>query len=104
MTSTTPAESFAIEPFRGRVVVQIDDFKYSGKVIIPDRYKKSPTTGVVKWIGEGITQCKPGETVIFGLYSGTALKFKGTPYYRVLTEDEILGKKRGEAELEDETA
>jgi co-chaperonin GroES (HSP10) len=104
VSSENPAEDFSIDPFRGRIIVQIDKFKYTGRIVIPDNAKRSPTTGVVKWVGEGVTQCEPGQTVIFGLYSGTALKFKGQPYYRVLTEDEIFGKKRGEAELEDETA
>lgn len=84
---------------RGRILVKIDNFKYTGRLIVPDTAQRKPTAGVVYAIGEGVTQVELGDNVVFGLYSGTVLKFQNTPYYRVLTEDEILCKKNLDFEV-----
>lgn len=95
--------SLVLKPLRGRILVKIDEFRYSGRIVVPDKAKRLPTTGVVIDCGEGVSQVEVGQTVVYGLYSGTALKFKGEPTYRVLTEDEILCIKEGEAELDHDT-
>ena len=88
-----------LDMMRGRVLVKIDEFHYSGRIHIPDTAKRKPTAGVVYAIGEGVTQVQIGDEAIFGLYSGTVLKFQNTPYYRVLTEDEILCKKNAKFDV-----
>jgi chaperonin GroES len=90
-----------LKPLRGRIIVHIDRFEYKGTIVIPETAKRKPTVGKVIAIGEGVTQVKIGDSVVYGLYSGTALKFKDVPYARVLTEDEIYCTKEGTAELED---
>lgn len=93
-------EALKLKPYPNRIIVRIDGFSYKGKIIIPDKSKRPPTTGKVLAVGENITRTKIGQTVVYGMYSGTALKFKDVPVLRVLTEDEILCEKEGSAEIE----
>lgn len=85
----------------GRIIVQEDDFIYSGKLYIPEEARRRPTTGRVVDIGPDITTCVVGERVVYGLYSGTLIQFKGQPAFRVMTESEILASlTKDELELE----
>ena len=92
--------SFRLLPKPGRVLVLEDEFNYQGNIIIPDKAKRRPTTGKIIAIGEGVTSCEIGEKIVYGLYSGTVVNFKGQPTYRVLGPEEILLSVEGEAELE----
>jgi co-chaperonin GroES (HSP10) len=92
-----------LKPYPNRIIVLIDSFSYQGRIIVPDKAKRSPTTGKIVSIGSEVRArgvVKVGQTVVYGLYSGTALKFKGIPVLRVLTEDEIFCEKEGTAEVE----
>ena len=93
------SEKFSVIPAPGRIWVVEDGFKYEGRIVIPEKVQRRPTTGVVKWVGEGVTY-QEGQRVVYGLYSGTVVNFKNSPVYRVLNPDEILGVLEGEAELE----
>jgi co-chaperonin GroES (HSP10) len=82
-----------IKPRRGRIIVLLDQFEYKGRLVIPDRAQAPPTTGVIVRIGEGtdgVEDLKIGDKIVFGVYSGTLLKFKNKPKLRVLIPDEIL--------------
>lgn len=79
-----------LKPLPDRIIVRIDGFHYSGRLVIPDTAKRLPTTGHVIAIGSSVTQVSVGDRVVFPLYSGTLIKFKNFPKYRVLTEPEIL--------------
>lgn len=92
-------EKVGLDMLASRILVKIDKFKYTGKLIIPDNAQRLPTVGVVYAIGKAVTQVSIGDKVVFGLYSGTVLKFQNTPYYRVLTEDEIFCKKNEDFEV-----
>jgi co-chaperonin GroES (HSP10) len=119
---------FKIIAAPGKVVVQSDDFKYTGRLIIPDKAKRRPTTGTIVAVGYGVgrweTERKAhdnpidpndpivteesvfiptfeiGQRVVCGIYSGVVVKIKEQPMFLVLNQDEILCVVEGEAELE----
>jgi co-chaperonin GroES (HSP10) len=120
--------SFKIEAAPGKVVVQSDDFKYTGKIVIPDKAKRRPTTGTIVAIGYGVGRWETkevfvkkdeatgedlfkdestfiptfhvGQRVVCGMYSGVVVKIKEQPMFLILNQDEILCTVSGEAELE----
>ena len=93
-------KKFHIVPAIGKIWVIEDGFRYEGRIVIPEKVQKRPTTGTVKWVGEGVTAYNEGDRVVYGLYSGTVVNFKNQPAYRVLSPEEILGTLVGSAELE----
>jgi co-chaperonin GroES (HSP10) len=113
-TEITPKVAFYLKATPGRIIVKEDEFSYKGRIIIPDKTQRRPTTGTVIDVGEGVGKFEydngePGEWIplfsrgdrlVYGVYSGTVLNFKGQPAYRVLGQDEILAVMHGEAELE----
>ena len=94
-------KKFHIEPSPGRIWLIEDGFRYEGRIVIPDKVQRRPTTGTVESVGEGVTEYEKGDRLVYGLYSGTVVNFKNLPTYRVLTAEEVLGKLVGDApELE----
>jgi co-chaperonin GroES (HSP10) len=95
LVKVTPKTIF-IHPTRGRVIVQEDSFKYGGRIVIPDASKRRPTTGTILEVGKDCyEEFQSGQKVVYGLYSGTVLEFKGFDpetriIFRVLGQDEIL--------------
>ena len=90
-----PGENF-VHPTVGRVLIQ-EDFALGrvGKIIIPDKTKKRPTTGTILEVGPGVEFYTAGMKVVYGLYSGTVLTYKGWDpktriNFRILNTDEIL--------------
>jgi co-chaperonin GroES (HSP10) len=79
-----------LSPRPGRVLVQEDKFKYEGLIAIPDKAKRRPTTGVVVAVGKGVDDIPVGQHVLYAQFSGTGIKIKNLPEYRVVTPDEIL--------------
>ena len=70
-----------------------------GGIIIPDSAKDKPQEGEVISVGKGkISEegkvrpldVKDGDRILFGKYSGTAVKMDGTEYL-VMREDDIMG-------------
>jgi chaperonin GroES len=76
-----------------------------GKIIIPEKFKEAPTTGVIIAVGASLWQgaYKKGDKVVYGKYAGTPLKFKKQEgYLRVITDGEILCRMvEGNAEIEE---
>lgn len=97
-------EKVELIPTPSRILVQEDDYKYEGRVVIPDSAKRRPTVGVVKSVGSNITNIAVGDRVVYAQFSGTLIQFRGQPTYRVLVEDEILLKVTGDLYLEGTTA
>jgi co-chaperonin GroES (HSP10) len=102
----TPETCF-IHPTAGRVVVQADKIMNKvGRIIIPGKTQKRPTTGVILKIGKGVEDFEVGDRIAYGLYSGTVLTFKGWDpktriNFHVLSVEEILAKVDSESpELE----
>lgn len=90
-----------LKPLHDRVVVQRleEETKSAGGIIIPDNHTEKPSQGKIMAVGTGYRlndgstkalDVKVGDTVLFGKYSGTAVKVQGQEVL-VMKEDEILG-------------
>lgn len=86
----------------GRILVQEDEFAYQGKIHIPDAAKRRPTTGKIIDLGKGVDReiYKLGEKIVYGLYSGTVVNFRGHAPFRFLLPDDVLGEVVTEDQLE----
>ncbi|MDR2368187.1 MAG: co-chaperone GroES [Deltaproteobacteria bacterium] len=90
-----------VRPLSDRILVQRleEEEKTKGGIIIPDTAKEKPQQGKVVGVGDGKLLdngtrikpgVKPGDTVLFGKYSGTEIKIDGQEYL-ILREDDIFG-------------
>ena len=84
-----------IKPLADRVLIeplQAETKRASG-IIIPDNAKEKPQKGTVVAVGPGTKDekvtVKVGDTVLYGKYAGTELKFDGTDYL-MMRESDIL--------------
>jgi len=88
-------------PLHDRVLIEISDSeeKTSGGIIIPDTAKEKPQEGEVVAVGPGartedgkITpmDVKVGDIVLFGKWSGTAVKIDSKEY-SIMKESDIMG-------------
>ena len=86
-----------IKPLADRVLVEPleAETKTASGIIIPDTAKEKPQKGNVVAVGNGTKEnpisVKVGETVLYGKYSGTELKFEGKDYL-IMRENDILAK------------
>ena len=84
-----------IQPLADRVLVapQEAETKTASGIYIPDSAKEKPQQGKVVAVGTGKTDhtmtVKVGDTVLYGKYSGSELKFDGNDYL-IMREDDIL--------------
>jgi chaperonin GroES len=89
-----------VRPLHDRIVVQrIDEGEQKvGGIIIPDTAKEKPQQGKVVAVGNGKIKddgaripldVKPGNTILFGKYSGQEIKLDGEEYL-IMREDEVL--------------
>ena len=89
----------SIKPLGNRVLVKRLKAQTSkGGILLPDSAQEKPKEGIVVAVGPGKTNdkgevelltVKPGQKVLFGLYSGTEVQ--GDEELLVLTEDDIFG-------------
>ena len=95
-------------PLHDRVVVRrIEaDAKTKGGIIIPDTVKEKPQEGEVVAVGPGgrdesgkITpiELKPGESILFGKWSGTEVKIDGEDLL-IMKETDVMGVIEGAPE------
>ena len=84
-----------VKPLADRVLVepaQAETTTASG-IIIPDTAQEKPQKGTVVAVGDGKKDepltVKVGDTVLYGKYSGTELKFEGKDYL-IMSEKDIL--------------
>jgi chaperonin GroES len=93
--------SHKVRPLYDRVLVRRIETEQTtiGGIIIPDTAQEKTQLGTIVAIGEGKTntqgtsnplKVKSGDTVLFGKYAGTEIKF-GNEEYLILKEDELLG-------------
>lgn len=91
-------------PRGNRVIVKKDEHKYTGKLVIPDKYKTSPSTGHIIAVGPEIEinapDLKIGKRVLYGQFSGIMVQMKGHPQYIVLSPDEIVAEVTEDGELD----
>ena len=89
-----------IRPLHDRIVVQrIDEGEQKvGGIIIPDSAKEKPQLGKVIAAGNGKSKddgkrvpldVKPGDSILFGKYSGQEIKLDGDEYL-IMREDDVL--------------
>ena len=89
-----------IRPRHDRIVVQrIDEGEQKvGGIIIPDSAKEKPQQGKVIAAGDGKSKddgkrvsldVKPGDSILFGTYSGQEIKLDGDEYL-IMREDDVL--------------
>ncbi len=84
-----------IQPLSDRVLVepQAAETKTASGLYIPDSAKEKPQQGKVVAVGKGKKDhdmtVKIGDTVLYGKYSGSELKFDGKDYL-IMREDDIL--------------
>jgi len=97
MSKNTPK----IRPLSDRIVVEAkeSESKTAGGIVIPDTADKDkPMQGTVLAIGSGKyvdgkvqpLQVKIGDQILFGKYSGTAIKFAEKEYL-VMREEDVMG-------------
>ena len=90
-----------IRPLHDRVVVRRmeEERKSAGGIVIPDTAGEKPDQGEVIAVGNGKIledgkirplDVKVGDRILFGKYSGTAVKIEGSEYL-VMREDDIMG-------------
>jgi len=90
-----------IRPLADRVLVKPMEAeeKTAGGIFIPDNAKEKPQKGQIEVAGPGkVTEdsgkiikmeVKPGDTVLYGKYSGTEVTIDGTEYL-IMRESDIL--------------
>ncbi len=84
-----------IQPLSDRVLVepQEAETKTSSGIYIPDSAKEKPQQGKIVAVGKGKKDhdmtVKVGDTVLYGKYSGSELKFEGNDYL-IMREEDIL--------------
>ena len=87
-------------PLHDRLLVkrQEAETKSKGGIIIPDSAKEKPIEGVVVAVGNGKVledgktkslDCKVGDKILFGKYSGTTVKIDGEELL-VMREEDIM--------------
>lgn len=94
------AKACFLLPKTGRYIVIEDGFSYSGLLTIPDTAKRASTTGVIIRVGPECDEGWLGQRVVYGAFSGTLIKYKGKPAYRIMNGDEILAAVQSTEELE----
>ena len=84
-----------VKPLADRVLVepgQAETTTSSG-IIIPDTAQEKPQKGTIVAVGNGKKDepltVKVGDSVLYGKYSGTELKFEGKDYM-IMRESDIL--------------
>ena len=84
-----------IKPLADRVLLEPmeAETKTASGIIIPDNAKEKPQKAIVVAVGIGTKDnpmtVKVGDTVLYGKYSGTELKFEGKDYL-IMSEKDIL--------------
>ena len=84
-----------IKPLADRVLVEPKEAeeKTASGIYIPDTAKEKPQKGIVVAVGNGKKDhdmtVKVGDTVLYGKYAGTELKFEGKDYL-IMREEEIF--------------
>lgn len=91
-----------IQPLEDRLVVKRVEAeqKTAGGIVLPDSALEKPQRGDIVAVGSGRLlddgtrvkmDVKVGDTVLFGKYAGTEIKFD-TEEYVILRESDLLGK------------
>jgi chaperonin GroES len=84
-----------IKPLSDRVLIEplLAESKTASGLFIPDSAKEKPQCGVVVAVGQGKKDqpmnVSVGDSILYGKYAGTELKYEGKDYL-LMREDDIL--------------
>lgn len=84
-----------IKPLADRVLIKPApaEEKTVGGIIIPDSAKEKPLKGEIVAVGNGTKDeemvVKPGDTVLYGKYTGTELELDGEKYL-IMRQSDVL--------------
>ena len=84
-----------IQPLADRVIIQQAEAetKTASGIIIPDTAKEKPQKGTVIAVGKGTKEnpitVSVGDTILYGKYAGTELKYNESDYL-IMKESDIL--------------
>jgi chaperonin GroES len=84
-----------IKPLADRVLIEpvAAETQTASGIFIPDTAKEKPQKGIVVAVGNGTKKqdmtVKVGDTVLYGKFAGTELKFEGKDYL-IMKEAEIF--------------
>jgi chaperonin GroES len=82
-----------VKPLADRVLIEAAaaEEKTASGIIIPDAAKEKPQRGTVVAVGPGKKDepmtLKPGDTVLYGKYSGTEIQVEGKDYLMMRESD-----------------
>lgn len=99
-------ETSTFEPMIGRLIIKPNDFKYGGRILIPDKAQRRPTVGTIVSLNltDNPNHFEVGDKIVYGVYSGTPVLLTidevETPLI-VLTPEEVLLRIRGNVELKE---
>ena len=82
--------SFVKKMLNSHLLIHLDQFKYHGRIIIPEKQKHKPTKGLVVKIADDITDIKVGDRVVISQYAGFLLKFESVPVARTISYSEVI--------------
>ncbi len=95
MTRISKENFMKFKPLHDRVLIEVLDSseKTAGGIIIPDTAQEKPQKGNVVAVGKGTKEnpitVKVGDSVLYGKYAGTELKYEGEDYL-IMKEADIL--------------
>ncbi len=101
MAKSSTSSISGFRPLHDKILVRRDEAqsKTAAGIILPEKAKDTPKTGVIEAIGTGTLNTetgelipltvKKGDKVLFSSYAGTELKIDGKDVL-VMSEDEIL--------------
>ena len=84
-----------------RVLVKRDSKVETSHLMIPDKVKKAPRTGVILSVGDEVKYVKVGDHIVFNEYAGQYLEPTQDLIesdFIVMREDEVLAIEDGEVE------
>lgn len=94
--------SAKVRPLHDKILVRRDEAeaRTAAGIILPEKAKDTPKTGVVEAVGTGTINTdtgalipltvKKGDRVIFSSYAGTEIKLNGDEKLLVMSEEEVL--------------
>lgn len=74
----------------GHVVVEISDFKYKGRLVIPDVAQRKPSMGHVIAKADDVEEINVGDKVLYSAFAGYPLQFQQETIMRVMQASEVI--------------
>jgi chaperonin GroES len=83
-----------LRPAPGWIILELEEAKYEGKLIIPETAKDAPIAGRVISVGppksdDDPHETKVGDKVLFPKYSGSDVEWEGKKYL-LLADSEVI--------------